>query len=156
MHCQIFCPPMAVRHLSPGLSETDQIDARVVLTGESGAMDGVCRFPKTKVWMRGKKPGDHSITNPLHWTVDACVAFSPAGSLMRVASSLPEEPCTIEVDFHHGLEVYMLAHAISAPTEIIVDGKMFTGNVIYPNVRAYHTEKGVWTVDAVVATGTMQ
>jgi len=53
--------------------------------------------------------------------------------------------------------IYMLVSAITAPTTITLpDGRTAKGLVEYPACKSYYRGRGLWQVDAVVATGTFE
>ena len=147
----ISCPEMAVHHVSYGHSITDKLIAdwkfrRV----DEKVFTGQIIFPPTPV----------SVDNPeipFWWTVANCTAASELDAENVIFSYLPAEPCTFKLGFnpHTGrFGAVMIAEKIIGQTTLsLADGTIWEGPVIYPQVPAYHTAPGTFTVDACQASG---
>jgi hypothetical protein len=142
----IFCPPMAVRYVSRGLSRTDELHASgtlVMRDGSTWAFPFI--FPSVPVTQ------DHW-WDPIHWTVAECPAYSPLtleGPILQLL--LPPEPCVVKV----GLKgIYMVAQRILAKGRLtMLDGTGGDASAIFPDCNSWPAGgmpwAKIWTAEAV-------
>jgi hypothetical protein len=137
-------PKMGIHHCPMDwdfdLYQTDRIEAQVSLETPSGILTATVYIDPTYV---RSVPG-----NLRQRLVDACMAISTdPKAILHMISRLPEELCELDFDFHDGL--FMLAKAIDAPTTItLLDGRVGSGVLSFPDDITDWTSPGVWTARA--------
>lgn len=144
----IPCDPMAVRHISHGLAQTDKLlspDSTLVFDDGSPTWTGLITWPATYVRQMG---------SVLHYQVDPLQASNVG--IPSVILDVEPEACDIHLNFFDATKphLYMQVHLCKATVTVTLgDGRIGRGVALLPETISERTGQGVWTVRDVIVEG---